>query len=180
MTAFRSILDSAQLVGRERYIEISCFRALGDRALRGSESSVLVALAAVARGHAWRARELEELLPVSLGLPGVDQSTRAPGEDMESAISLLTAELDDSEVARALARVLYPAMLASYRAHLVSGSDAADRHLSTVLRRVISDLEARLDDLSDVVEIDDGPLAGTSSRLAELVESSSGPFGALG
>ena len=180
MSPFRSILDSAQLIGHERYVEISCFRALGVRALGASDPSVLVALAAAARGHAWRARELEDLLPVSLGLPDVDGSTRPPGEKMDDAISLLAAEPDDAEVARALARVLYPAMLASYRAHLVSGSDAADRHLSTVLRRVISDLEARVDDLSDVVALDDGPFVGTCSLLAELVENSSGPFGSLG
>lgn len=179
MTQFRSILDSARILGCERYVELACFGALGARALRSSDSSVLVALAGAARSHAWRAKELEDLLPVSLGLPGVEESTRSPGENIDAAILLLAEESDETAVVGALVRVLYPAMLVSYRRHLISCAAAADRYVGSVLGRVISELEARLDDLSDVLEIDDGPLAGTSSRLFTLVESSSGPFGTL-
>lgn len=180
MSPFRTIHASADLLGRERYVELGCFRALGERALHAGDASVMVVLSAAARSHAWRAKQLEELLPVSLGLPGADESTRSPGEAIDAAIALIATESDDAEVARALSRVLYPAMLASFREHLVSGEDAADRPASAVLGRVISDLEARLDDLSDVVDVGEGLLFGTSARLADLLEGALGPFGALG
>jgi len=176
--AGRTLLATADLVGRERYSELALFQALGKRTLQATSPPVAVALSAAARGHAWRARVLEELLPVSLGLPGVDEATRSPGSAFDEALERLTAERDDALLAAALAKVLYPAMLGSYRAHLVSCSEASDAPVALALRRVIADLEFQADELYVLVD-DEGTPRGSAAEVARLLERAGGPFGSI-
>ena len=179
MSKFRTILQSADLLGRERYVELSLFSALGSRSLEVEETDAMLWLASSAQSHAWRARLLEELLPVSLGLPGVDEVTRSPGSLSDEIVQMIRSQGDGAAILDTLGRVLYPDMLSAYRAHLVSCSPAADLATSLVLRRVIGDLECRLDELHEVIELDEGPLGPSSAVVAELLERVGGPFGPL-
>jgi hypothetical protein len=179
VSPFRRIEASADLVGREHYVELELFRTLGTATSAIEAPRMMVALSTASRSHAFRARLLEELLPVSLGLAGVDVSSRPPGAEFAEVTRLLFGERDGDELCRALTRVVYPEMLESYRRHLVSCDDAADLPVSVQLRRVISDLEARLDDLSDLIELDEAPLEGTSAGIARALSSLAGPFGPM-
>lgn len=179
MSPFRTIFATAELLGKERYVELALFKALGERALGVTEPDAMLMLASVARSHAWRARVIEELLPVSLGLPGVEEATRSPGASIDEVIGLVCAEGDGAEILDVLGRVLYPEMLSAYRSHLVTCSPAADLPVTVALRRVIGDLECRLDEMHEVIEIDDGPLRARSAAAFELLSSFGGPFGLL-
>jgi hypothetical protein len=179
MTPPRTIAETADLVGRERYTEITLFGALGARACAAVAPGVMVVLAGAAQGHAWRAKVLEELLPVSLGLPGVDEATRSAGPEFDEAVARLTSEGDDVTLAEAVAKVLYPAMLGAYRAHLIGCSEIADPPVMLALRRVIADLESQSDELYAVVGADDGPLRGGAADVQRLLDSLGGPFGQI-
>jgi hypothetical protein len=180
MTRSRTIGETADLVGRERYAEITLFRALGERVRTVSVPGVMVVLAGAAQGHAWRAKVLEELLPVSLGLPGVDDATRSAGPEFDEAVARLTREGDDVTLAEAVAKVLYPAMLGGYRAHLVGCSEVADPPVTLALRRVIADLESQSDELYTAVGGDDGPSYGVAADVQGLLDRIGGPFGQIG
>ena len=179
MSPFRSLLETADLLGRERYVELALFEALGHRSLSVAQPETMLLLARAARVHAWRAKVLEELLPVSLGLPGVDESTRSPGTLFDEALAELCSDGDEAGIIEALARVVYPEMLGAYRAHLVSCSAAADPPVSIALRRVISDLEVQADELYEVLESDGGPLTSRAQSVAARLSDLGGPFGAL-
>jgi len=179
MKRSRTIGETADLVGRERYAEITLFSALGERLREATVPGVMVVLAEAARGHAWRAKVLEELLPVSLGLPGVDDATRSAGPEFDEAVALLTSAVDDVTLAEALAKVLYPGMLGAYRAHLVGCSEIADPPVMLALRRVIADLESQSDELYAVVGADDGPPRGIAADVQRLLDRLGGPFGQI-
>jgi hypothetical protein len=179
MTPSRTIDQSADLVGREHYAELTLFGALGDRVLRATEPGVMVVLAGAAQGHAWRAKVLEELLPVSLGLAGVEEATRSAGPEFDSTVARLTSESDDVSLAEALAKVLYPAMLRAYRAHLVGCSEISEPPVMLALRRVIADLESQSDELYVVVGADEGPPRGCAADVLELLDRLGGPFGRI-
>jgi hypothetical protein len=179
MTQPRTIGQMADLVGRERYAELTLFGALGNRVLRSTEPGVMVVLAGAAQGHAWRAKVLEELLPVSLGLAGVDAATRTPGAEFDGIIERLSSEPDDAILAEAVAKVVYPAMLAAYRAHLTGCSEISDPPVMLALRRVIADLESQSDELFAVVGADEGPPRGSAAEVLELLDRLGGPFGQI-
>ncbi|HEY5272898.1 MAG TPA: hypothetical protein VIJ34_06655 [Acidimicrobiales bacterium] len=179
MTRSRTIAESADLVGRERYAELTLFAALGHRVLTASVPAIAVLLASAAEGHVWRAKVLEELLPVSLGLPGVDDATRSAGPEFDAAVVRLASESDDVSLAEALAKVLYPQMLSAYRAHLVGCSEVSDPPVMLALRRVIADLESQSDELYTAVGADDGTPRGSAAAVLELLEHLSGPFGQI-
>jgi hypothetical protein len=177
VSPFRTIFATADLLGRERYVELALFRGLGERSIGVVEPEAMLMLASFARSHAWRARLLEEQLPVSLGLPGVDEATRSPGSDADEAVGVTCTDGDGFEILDAIGRVLYPEMLSAYRIHLVSCSPAADLPVALALRRVIADLECRLDELHEVVDLGDGPLRPRATALSDLLTRLGGPFG---
>jgi hypothetical protein len=179
VTASRTIVETADLLGRERYAELALFRALGERALRGSEPGYMVVLSGAAEGHVWRVKLLEELLPVSLGLPGVEAATRSPGPEFDTAVARLTSESDDVALAEAVAKVVYPAMLGAYRSHLGSCSAISEAPVMLALRRVIADLEAQCEELAALVGADEGPPKDGAVAVAELLDALGGPFGRI-
>lgn len=173
MRQFRSILQSADLLGRYRHVELRCFEVVGARALRASEPRAAVLLDAASAAHAWRAREIEVRLPVSLGLPGVEEATRAPSPELDDALGALGADEDDDAVLGALSSVLYPAIIDAYRQHLASTMPSADAPIARMLRRVLADAEAT------ALELGDGHAAhGRAARdLATAIRASGGVFG---
>jgi hypothetical protein len=179
MSVPRTIEETADLVGRERYAELTLFHTLGERVLRGSEPAVMVVLSGAAQGHAWRAKLLEELLPVSLGLPGVEQATRSAGAEFDAAVAELTGEPNDVALSEAVAEILYPAMLGAYRAHLASCSEISDAPVMLALGRVIADLEAQSEEFDALVGSGGGPPRGSAEAVAQLLARLGGPFGRI-
>ena len=128
-----SLAESADLLGRYRFVELECFAQLGERAARCERPEVARYLSGAARAHAWRAGLLEALLPVSVGLPAAAELTVSPHPALGSALQELVAAEDDSLV-EGLLTVLYPAMLAAYRAHLERCSPFSDPPVRRTLR----------------------------------------------
>lgn len=140
MSAPLALIEQAELLGRYRYVELSCFAHLGERALAVKDALLCSYLSGASAAHGYRAAQLEEHLPVSVGLPGPAELTRSPGAAFDQALSALT-EAGDDELASGLVRVLYVSMAASYRAHRQSSSSYGDPALSRSLGRVLFDLE---------------------------------------
>jgi len=173
-----SLAESADLLGRYRYVELALFHALGARATSAAEPAVVLYLAGAARAHAWRARIIEERLPVSLGLPGTEASTRSPGASLDAAVALLVAPAPDGELVHALVDVLYPAMTASYTAHLGLARPVSDAPVVRALGRVLVDLDViRREGLPLVPGAPDGALA---AEVRSRIEVLGGPFGPPG
>jgi hypothetical protein len=179
MTASRTITETADLIGRERYAELTLFQALGERVLRGTEPAFMVGLSGAAQGHAWRVKLLEELLPVSLGLPGVEQATTSPGPEFDAAVAHLTGEPDDFALGEALTKTLYPAMLGAYRTHRDSCDAVSEAPVRLALRRLIADLEVQSEELEALVGSDEGPPRGSAAAVATLFDALGGPFGRI-
>ena len=140
MSAPLALIEQAELLGRYRYVELSCFARLGARALAVEEASLCSYLSGASAAHGYRARLLEEHLPFSVGLPGPAELTRSPGAAFDHALSALI-EAGDDELVSGLVQVLYVSMAASYRVHRQSGSVYGDPALSRSLGRVLFDLE---------------------------------------
>lgn len=87
-----SLLESAEVLGHIRYVELAAFERLGHRARRSSSAPLAAYLAGASLAHAWRASLVEDHLPVSLGLPGPAELTRSPGDDVDQVLGLLGPE----------------------------------------------------------------------------------------
>lgn len=173
-----SLLESADLLGRYRYVELAAFVALGERATHCSESSVASYLSGASLAHAWRARLLEERLPVSVGLPGAVASTRAPSLDLDAALATLVAG-DDGDVLDGLLGALYPAMVAGYVDRLAVASPAADPPIVRMLGRLLADLDAVRREGTEVAATLAEPSSGARRAVEELLSRGGGPFGPL-
>lgn len=174
MSPYRSLLETADLLGRYRYVELECFAILGARASVAEDEVATVDLAGAARAHAWRAVELEGRLPVSVGLPGVLEATRSPGPDLDDALGALADESDDAALLGALVGVLYPAMATAYDSHLATLHELSDPPVERALRRVASDLaatQAALDRWRAV------PEAALGDVVRSRISAAGGPFG---
>ena len=75
---FLNIFESARQLGALRAVELACFARLGERAPELSPAGCARWAASASRAHAWRAGLLEDLLPVSVGLPGPAELTVVP------------------------------------------------------------------------------------------------------
>ncbi len=173
MSAPLSLLESADLLGRYRYVELGAFAALGARA-RTAAPRFAAFLAGASRAHAYRAALFEARLPVSVGLPGPEELTRSPHLAIDEVLDALSAEPDDQLVLDALSGVLYPAMAASYAERLAAASPAADGGLARALRRAIADLDAVASEV--LLLASSSPLA---ARVAVALAAAGGPFGPL-
>ena len=139
--AVLSLLDSADLLGRCRYVELAAFSLLGRRAPGCEGPAVVAYLAGASLAHGWRAGQLEALLPVSTGLPGAAELTRSPAASTDLALELATAPGGDAELLDALLGAIYPSMSAGYAERLSAASPAADPPVARTLRRLLADLE---------------------------------------
>jgi hypothetical protein len=120
---------SAELVGALVALELSLHGRTGALAAEVEQPALCSYLAMASMAHAWRAGLLEELLPVSVGLPGKDELVVvAPGD------SALAGDLapDESLLPALLARV-YPELLARYEAAAAVGTVWAASHGPLVL-----------------------------------------------
>lgn len=162
-----TLLESATLVGRYRYVELACFEVLGRAAATG-EQTFAPYLSASARAHAFRAELFAELLPVSVGLPSSAELTASPGSDVDAALAFLGG-LEPPRLVAVTVSVLYPAMLDGWRHRLELASPFSDPPLARVLRRAIDDLDA--------VRTDGEPLVDSTLVGAAPTSALADPFG---
>ncbi|MDA8297850.1 MAG: hypothetical protein M0004_14935 [Actinomycetota bacterium] len=170
-----SLLEHADLLGRYRYLELRLFELCGKRCVE-LEGSARRWASGAARAHAWRARCLEELAPISVGLPDVSSTTAPAGPAQQTALERLEAA-EPAVFLSALVNPWYLAMERAYRERLARCHRAADAPLRRVLQRVLADLGAVRDEgleLARSVEV------GTFGHdLESLFAESGGPFGPL-
>lgn len=129
-----SLRESARVLGGLRHVELSAFSRLGEAATSGSLPARAAALSSAASmGHAWRAAQLEALLPVSAGL--ADEAwTASPGEAAEAALEeLATAPLGEREG-------FYHGLEEAYRRRLTHTQEATDGAVFRTLRRLCDDV----------------------------------------
>jgi hypothetical protein len=173
-----TLLETVDLLGRYRYVELAAFSALGRRAPRSSAPAVAVYLAGASLAHGWRARLVEERLPVAFGLPGVADCTRRPSSELDAALAVLAAA-DDADALDALLGSLYPAMASSWAEHVVAASPAADPPVVRMLGRLLGDLEAVRRDGTAVAARLPVPRGDSRGAVEELLGLCSGPFGPM-
>jgi hypothetical protein len=172
-----TLLESVDLLGRYRYVELAAFAAVGARAASADAPAVQRYLAGASLAHGWRARMIEDRLPVSVGLPGTDASTRSPGPSVDHAIALCVEPGPDGAVLGALVGALYPGMAAAYRERIAAASPAADRPLVRALGRVVADLESVIAEGSTLL----ADVGGSADRekVGRLLADAGGVFGPL-
>jgi len=172
-----TLLETADLLGRCRYVELSLFGRLGARAPSCADAALVVYLSGASLAHGFRAGLVESLLPVSAGLAGAEAWTRTPGGHLDEALDVLVGPGADEELLDALVGVVYPAMAVAYAEHAAAASGPADTAVRRVLRRVLADLDGLTADGRALA-----PARGASARAArvrELLDAVPGPFGPL-
>ncbi|MGO9332991.1 MAG: hypothetical protein ACLQCU_02855 [Acidimicrobiales bacterium] len=157
-----NLLDSSRHLGGLRAVELTCFRRLGERAPRLVPASCARWAASASLAHAWRASLLEVLLPVSAGLPGLEELTILPegtlGDELARALpdrgqalaergrvrdprDRDSREYDGLSLIADLSGRLYPLLLAEYARRLELCSPAADGAVVRAMGRAMADLE---------------------------------------
>ncbi len=175
-----SLLESADFLGRCRYVELQAFSLLGRRAAGCGDPAVAGYAAGASLAHGWRARQLEELLPVSTGLPRAAELTRSPCASTDEALELAAGGGEDAELLDAFLGAIYPSMAAGYAGRLAAASPAADPPVVRALQRVLADLDGVRREGALVA----GGLPAPSPRRRRAVEEalgrSGGVFGPIG
>jgi len=138
--------DVAGVLGRFRDVELALFSWLG-RTSRSLESAEEVVWASGASLRAaWRATQLEQLLPVSVGLGRTEAPSPSPtvatATALEALERLVPSDPPGSGFAAGLASAWYAALLDAYRYRLRWLSAAADGPLERLLERLLADLGA--------------------------------------
>lgn|GEM_PF-1305976 len=141
----------AAALGGLRFVELSLFELLGAASVAAGTPAAVASWAAAASGQAaWRAEQLEGLLPVSVGLPPPSAVTVAPGEAVASSLSDLARTRADGLAAEMSGR-WYPALSQAYGRRAGTLSPAADRPHAVVLARVLADLAEAAEHAADLV-----------------------------
>jgi len=150
-----NLLESARCLGGLRAVELACFRRLGERAPRLGTPRCARWAASASLAHAWRASLLEDLLPVSAGLPALAELTLLPdgalGVELARTLPDLgdvpapqsrDSQADDGRVLIAdLSGRLYPLLIGEYARRLEVATPAADGAVVRTIGRAIADLE---------------------------------------
>lgn len=140
--------DTARVVGGLRRVELALFAALGHAAPLLAKPEQVVWASSASLRAAWRASQLECLVPVSAGLAPAAGTPDAVGTATAVALESLAARGASSGVPASvpdLAADWYDALLEAYRYRLERLSRAADGPLERVFVRVAGDLEAEAD-----------------------------------
>jgi hypothetical protein len=172
-----TLLETADLLGRYRYVELLAHHRIGLRAGQCTDASICVYLESASAAHGFRAELFEARLPVSVGLPGISECTRSPHRSVDVAFDLLVASETDSDVVAVLLGEVYPAMAGALKSHLVMMSPYCDPPIRRAVRRALADL------LEVCAEGESLRLAGQQLDAASAVRAefarSSGPYGPL-
>jgi len=177
MTTPLSIEESADLIGRYRYVELLAFNLLGERAPSCDTPKGALFLASASRAHAYRAQLFEELLPVSLGLPSAKDLTRTPDPLVDEALRCCVAEGRDVDVIYALISAVYKSALIAYEGRLSQCAGPADRALSRTLRRAIGDVEVICGQGRELGARLGAPTSDRAESVETLLSRAGGLFG---
>jgi hypothetical protein len=134
--------DMAGVIGRFHHVEMALFSWLGHSAVSlGSPEEVVWASGASLRA-AWRAAQLEPLLPVSAGLVDADAARVPAGSAVATSLQDLESFVPPGAPGSALrlASAWYAALLDAYRFRLEWLAPAPDGALERVLHRLVTDL----------------------------------------
>jgi hypothetical protein len=154
--------ESSRQLGSIRAVELALFRILGERAPHLVPAGCAVWAAWASRAHAWRASLLEELLPISVGLAGLDELTVLPGGAIGDELARSLSKSSDGAAAGALpgdesrdrradsgpplvedvSGRLYPLLIDEYARYLDKCEPAADGAAMRAVGRALADLEA--------------------------------------
>ena len=156
-----NLLESSRQLGGLRAVELACHSRLGVRSRRARAPRAVRWLSSAGLAHAWRAMLLEGLLPVSVGLPRIDELTVLPEgvlgselarvlpdpgcQDFDPASDPRTHDRqadDGNSFIDDLCSHLYPSLLAAYGERLETSSPAADGAICRIVGRAVADLEA--------------------------------------
>jgi hypothetical protein len=133
--------EIAGVIGGLRDVEMALFSWLGRTAPALGCAGEVTWASGASLDAAWRAAQLEQLLPVSAGLPSAQAASvwTAVSAGLQTLDSFVPSG-EPSEVPR-LAAQWYAALLDAYRHRLGLISPAADGALERVLQRLVADLE---------------------------------------
>jgi hypothetical protein len=174
-----TLLESADLVGRYRYVELLAYRVLGERASCCSDPRILVFLESSSAAHGFRAGLFEARLPVSVGLPAAVECTHSPHPSVDRVFSLLVDNDDDGAVAAVLLGEVYPTMAAAFRRHLLAASPYSDPPIVRALDRALADLLSTCASGEQLgLSLGGFPAEHALSIRAEL-DRAGGPYGPL-
>ncbi len=130
-----SIRGLAKVLGGLRFFELAAFEHLGIIASEGRDQGLepneRVWAASASLAHAWRAAQLEALLPVSVGLPNAGECTRSRGPEIDD----LVAALDYRSAAH-----IYGVLASSYERRIEFPHAAGEPFVLRTLSRLLDDL----------------------------------------
>jgi hypothetical protein len=134
--------EIAGVIGGLREVEMALFSCLGRTAPALGLAGEVTWASGASLGAAWRAAQLEQLLPVSAGL----LSARAASASTAVSAGLQTLDSfvpsgEPLEVPRLVSQ-WYAVLLDAYKHRLGLISPAADGAFERVLQRLVADLEA--------------------------------------
>ncbi|MHB8245709.1 MAG: hypothetical protein ACYDGN_10220 [Acidimicrobiales bacterium] len=142
-----SLWETARVLGGLRWVELQGFEVFGRLGATAGvpasadEPSVGVPASAASLAHAWRAAQIESLLPVSSGLPGADECTREPSPLVGEWVGgLRSATAAPSDGLAAAVRSWYGDLEAAYEARLAHVHPGADGPVQRILGRLLADL----------------------------------------
>lgn len=140
-----SLIESGRVLGGLRWVELEAFRTLGQLAAEvkapqgGSELAVWASGSSLA--HAWRAEQLESLLPVSAGLTGAEECTASPGSTVTDwVVSLVPAVCDGDIYSPGGVQNWYTVLAGAYELRAAHPHPSADGAVIRSLRRLAADV----------------------------------------
>ena len=167
-----TLLQQADLLGRERYVELSLAELLGSAASQAEDPAMVVLLNGLGQAHRYRAHLIEAEIPISLGLPHTEEVTVAPSPAHERQLVDLAA-LAPLALAAVVIGEWYPAIFLSYQTHQALCSEAGDPPIVRLLDRLLDDLG----------RIRDAPSVAAWNRetadARDVIDALGGPFGTL-
>lgn len=174
-----TLFESVAFLGHCRYVEHSLFTLLGARARACSSVKAVGYVAGASLAHGWRARLLEERLPVSVGLPDATACTVSPSEALDAALAALVGAPSDADLLDGLLGGVYTAVAAGYAERLAVASPVADPPVVRLIGRLLADLDVLRRQGAEIAGGLERPLDGRRRAVEELLARGGGPFGPL-
>ncbi|MHB1986580.1 MAG: hypothetical protein ACYCSF_01135 [Acidimicrobiales bacterium] len=146
------MLELTRILGGLRWVELEGFALLGRLAvaglpppgpLRARKAELAVWASASSLAHAWRAGQLEALLPVSVGLPSLRESTGPPGAAVAEWTGLLSSGVEqEAEKPPGAVSRWYELLAAAYETRAAHAHPSADGPLTRTLERLVANVHA--------------------------------------
>ena len=142
-SGFLTLEEAAARIRSYLWVEERTFEVLGRWVPTVRESRVKALLAAQSRTHGWHAELWRDRVPAPAGLP-VGRLADPPERRLGAFLAALAEPSSTAERLAGVYRVLLPAKIAAYRAHLDRASGVAEGPTCRWLRVVVADEQADL------------------------------------